>query len=121
MKLKKGSLEAKRFMAKIRAKKGKPKKISGVKKPSVKKTHTDIKSHNYKISINGLTNSQIADFKLSKERLKEYEDFLLFNLKELKNKKFDTFHKKQLLYENSVYKKYIKNYKTHINNLKKLL
>ena len=49
MKLKKGSLEAKRFMAKIRAKKGKSKKVSGVKKPSVKKTHTDIKSHNYKI------------------------------------------------------------------------
>lgn len=53
MKLKKGSLEAKRFMAKIRAKKGKLKKVSGVKKPSVKKTHTDIKSHNYKISISG--------------------------------------------------------------------
>ena len=34
MKLKKGSLEAKRFMAKIRAKKGKSKKVSGVKKIS---------------------------------------------------------------------------------------
>lgn len=57
MKLKKGSIEAKNFMAKIRAKKGKPKKVSGVKKPSVKKTptkkHTDINSHNYKISISG--------------------------------------------------------------------
>ena len=55
MKLKKGSLEAKRFMAKIRAKKGKSKKVSGIKKTLRKKTptknHTDIKSHNYKISI----------------------------------------------------------------------
>jgi hypothetical protein len=61
MKLKKGSLEAKKFMAKIRAKKGKPKKVSGVKKPSVKKTHTDIKSHNYKISISGNNNTDIAN------------------------------------------------------------
>ena len=69
MKLKKGSLEAKRFMAKIRAKKGKSKKVSGVKKPSVKKTHTDIKSHNYKISISGNKkkfNKEILDF-LNKE------------------------------------------------------
>lgn len=59
MKLKKGSLEAKKFMAKIRAKKSKAKKISGVKKPSVKKTHTDIKSHNYKISISGLDRKKL--------------------------------------------------------------
>jgi len=62
MKLKKGSLEAKRFMSKIRAKKGKPKKISGVKKPSVKKTHTDIKSHNYKISISGNSKNYLIYF-----------------------------------------------------------
>ena len=63
MKLKKGSIEAKKFMAKIRAKKGKPKKVSGVKKPSVKKTHTDIKSHNYKISISGKP-TQIDNFNI---------------------------------------------------------
>jgi hypothetical protein len=52
MKLKKGSLEAKKFMAKIRAKKG-----------ASKKTHTDIKSHNYKISISGKP-SQIDNFNI---------------------------------------------------------
>jgi hypothetical protein len=65
MKLKKGSLEAKRFMAKIRAKKGKSKKVSGVKKPSVKKTHTDIKSHNYKISISGINTHKLNKDALS--------------------------------------------------------
>lgn len=45
MKLIKGSAAAKSFMKKLRASKGKPKKkLSGSK-------HTDIKSHNYKITI----------------------------------------------------------------------
>ena len=45
MKLIKGSAAAKNFMKKLRASKGKPKKkLSGSK-------HTDIKSHNYKITI----------------------------------------------------------------------
>lgn len=72
-------------------------------------------------SLTGLSTTQIADLSLSILRLQEYQDFLNFNLQELKNKKFDLFHKKQMLYENSVYKKYIKNYKIHIHNLKKLL
>ena len=37
MKLKKGSIEAKKFMAKIRSKKGKTKKVTGVKKTTKKK------------------------------------------------------------------------------------
>jgi hypothetical protein len=69
MKLKKGSKEARDFMAKIRAKKKgtkKPIKKSALKK-AVKKVatkkavkriagekHTDNKSHNYKINISGL-------------------------------------------------------------------
>jgi len=73
MKLKKGSKEAREFMAKIRAKKKgtnkavkkrAPKKAvkkavkKVVKKKAVKRIagekHTDIKSHNYKINISGL-------------------------------------------------------------------
>jgi sRNA-binding protein len=59
MKLKKGSAEAKRFMASIRAKKKGAKKVSGVKKTATKKaptkktasTHKDTKSHNVRISV----------------------------------------------------------------------
>jgi hypothetical protein len=59
MKLKKGSAEAKRFMASIRAKKKGAKKVSGVKKTATKKaptkktasTHKDSKSHNVRISV----------------------------------------------------------------------
>lgn len=69
MKLKKGSKEAKEFMASIRAKKKGAKKVTvkklaGVKKAPVKKAtvkkrpliskHKDIKSHNVKISIGDL-------------------------------------------------------------------
>ena len=79
MKLKKGSLEAKRFMAKIRAKKGKPKKVSGINKSLRKKTptknHTDIKSHNYKISISGnikLSQSNLKFLEIVKKNSKGY-------------------------------------------------
>jgi len=57
MKLKKGSIEAKRFMAKIRAKKKSTKKApvkkAKVKKAPVKKMslHKDTASHNVKISV----------------------------------------------------------------------
>lgn len=52
MKLKKGSAEAKKFMASIRAKKKGAKKTA-VKKPFVKKAfkHKDTKSHNVNISV----------------------------------------------------------------------
>lgn len=138
MKLKKGSLEAKRFMAKIRAKKGKAKTtISRWRKGNTRmlevgekvfKTKKNVRVKRKKLgtfkkftTLSGLNNAQMSDFNLSKQRLKEYEEFLLYNLNELKNKKLDKFAKKQNLYENRVYKQYIKNYKTHINNLKKLL
>ena len=58
MKLKKGSKEAKAFMAKLRnARKGAVKKtIRKVKKATLKGAkHTDNKSHNYRISISGLS------------------------------------------------------------------
>lgn len=94
MKLKKGSLEAKKFMAKIRAKKGKPKKVNGVKykkpklfKPTKKETtkavkrlvkeslHTDKNSHNYKISISGnikLSPSNLKFLEIVKKNSKGY-------------------------------------------------
>jgi CRISPR/Cas system-associated protein endoribonuclease Cas2 len=53
MKLKKGSAEAKSFMAKIRAKKGTTKKVAA-KKIAAKKTmskHTDTKSHKVNIKV----------------------------------------------------------------------
>lgn len=76
MKLKKGSKEACEFMAKIRGKKKgtkkavkkrAPKKV--VKKVATKKVvkkiagekHTDIKSHNYRISISGLFHTDIIN------------------------------------------------------------
>lgn len=81
MKLKKGSAEAKRFMASIRAKKKGAKKTA-VKKTAVKKapkkvavkkapkktavkkayTHKDTKSHNVKISVmSGITEEDLID------------------------------------------------------------
>jgi hypothetical protein len=77
MKLKKGSKEARDFMAKIRGKKKgtkkavkkhTPKKV--IKKVATKKAvkriagekHTDIKSHNYKISISGVGNEVFKDY-----------------------------------------------------------
>ena len=69
MKLKKGSKAAKDFMAKLRASRG-IKKVSGTKKKAVKKPkakakniHTDVKSHNYKISISGA--GDYAKFEIS--------------------------------------------------------
>ena len=85
MKLKKGSKAARDFMAKLRASRGKKKKVSGTKKPKLfkptklqtkkavqrlvkeslkpKKVHTDVKSHNYRISISGA--GDYAKFEIS--------------------------------------------------------
>ncbi len=81
MKLKKGSAEAKRFMASIRAKKKGAKKTA-VKKTAVKKapkktavkkasTHKDTKSHNVKISVvSGLkVHKNWFDFDVYKEHI----------------------------------------------------
>lgn len=90
MKLKKGSKAARDFMAKLRASRGKKKavkktapkksKVSGTKKKTVKpskakKVHTDVKSHNYKISISGLFHTDtIKDIDSLK---KQYRDLAL--------------------------------------------
>lgn len=79
MKLKKGSAEAKRFMASIRAKKKGAKKTA-VKKTAVKKapkktavkkasTHKDTKSHNVKISVVSGLNRNFRRFKIYKKHL----------------------------------------------------
>jgi hypothetical protein len=121
MKLKKGSLEAKKFMAKIRAKKGASKKISGVKKPSVKKTHTDIKSHNYKISISGMNKKTFDNFI---ERIKferNIESFINDLKKQLTNKSLNRIEKAKIKKDILTSKKHkFSNHKI-ILTLKKLL
>jgi hypothetical protein len=126
MKLKKGSLEAKRFMAKIRAKKGKPKKVSGIKKTLRKKTptkkHTDINSHNYNISISGV--NKIAKDKFNKvvQDIKNMETALNKNIKTSKLMPYKTpFWKNQLLKNRKKIKNFITELKKHKTELKKLL
>ena len=121
MKLKKGSLEAKRFMAKIRAKKGKSKKVSGVKKISkVKKTptkkHTDINSHNYKISISGVENL-IKDRNLYEKMLKAKNWIINENLKILKQKSLSKETQKNLKDLNIILKRQILSIKKEIKML----
>lgn len=92
MKLKKGSAEAKRFMASIRAKKKGAKKTA-VKKTAVKKapkktavkkasTHKDTKSHNVKISVvSGLkVHKNWFDFDV-------YKNYMFDIMKDTKGKK----------------------------------
>jgi hypothetical protein len=126
MKLKKGSEEAKRFMAKIRAKKGKTKKISGIKKTLRKKTptkkHTDINSHNYNISISGI--NKIAKEKLNKvvQDINKMETALNKNIATAKLTPYKTpFWKKQLTKNRKKIKNFITELKKHKTELKKLL
>jgi hypothetical protein len=91
MKFKKGSKEAKAFMAKLRASRGKKKpakkavtkkaapkktKVSGTKKKAVKrvkpkKVHTDVKSHNVKVSVmSGITEENlISEIKTTRNNI----------------------------------------------------
>ena len=121
MKLKKGSLEAKRFMAKIRAKKGKPKKVSGVKKPSVKKTHTDIKSHNYKISISGMKSDVFNKLEDLNKKIDRYNEMIKFYSSIKNTRGLDTADKKHYRYMANISKKHLKSFKEQINSLKKLI
>jgi hypothetical protein len=92
MKFKKGSKEAKLFMAKLRASRGK-KKLSGTKKKTVKKSkaktkkiHTDVKSHNYRISISGA--GDYAKFEIS--TIKALAKLLKKPLKTIQKAVYDT-------------------------------
>lgn len=89
MKLKKGSAAAKAFMAKIRAKRKKTTKVSGIKKatfkPSSKKkapkksvlTHKDTNSHNVKVSV-------VSGLSVAKSALKKQYENLQGSLLTLK-------------------------------------
>ena len=93
MKFKKGSKEAKLFMAKLRASRGIKKKLSGTKKKAVKKSkaktkkvHTDVKSHNYRISISGA--GDYAKFEIS--TIKALAKLLKKPLKTIQKAVYDT-------------------------------
>jgi hypothetical protein len=93
MKLKKGSKAARDFMAKLRASRGKKKKLSGTKKKTVKKStakakkiHTDVKSHNYRISISGA--GDYAKFEIS--TIKALAKLLKKPLKTIQKAVYDT-------------------------------
>ena len=135
MKLKKGSLEAKKFMAKIRAKKGASKKVSGVKykkpklfKPTKKETtkavkrlvkeslHTDKNSHNYKISISGVENL-IKDRNLYEKMLKAKKSLINEHLKILKQKSLSKETQKNLKDLNIILKRQILSIKKEIKML----
>lgn len=92
MKLKKGSKEAKAFMAKIRGKKKTTAKKTAVKKVATKKKisgdkHQDIKSHNYKINISGIIGNEIF-----KDYIKQIETEI--KGQNLWFKKLKTYYKK---------------------------
>jgi hypothetical protein len=132
MKLKKGSIEAKRFMAKIRAKKKSAKKVS--KKPIVKKrvikkitkkrigsTHKDTASHNVKISVmSGINNETLEVLKMTISRLSYWEKELIRLKAELKLSK-DRYEKNGLRLHIKRVKEIITFNKKHITILKKLI
>lgn len=132
-KFKKGSKEAKAFMAKLRAAKSgakKKKKVFKTRKLAVKhvnklrtkkslplingEKHTDIKSHNYKITIGSLKNDYLESIK---ERIKHaniLEKFLIDLKTQLKNKSLTIEQK------NKIKKHIIDTKKMFIDNKKQI-
>jgi hypothetical protein len=147
MKLKKGSIEAKRFMAKIRAKKKTAKKVT--KKPTVKKrvikkrltkksigsvkkgyipggkvkrigsTHKDTASHNVKISVMSGVNELRQLENLEKE-LKNFKFALNYSQDYLKNNS-DKFEKERARKAIRFTKDKIKDLNLSIRSQKRLL
>jgi hypothetical protein len=135
MKLKKGSAEAKRFMASIRAKKKGAKKTA-VKKTAVKKapkktavkkasTHKDTKSHNVKISVvSGLQNNTLKEIKDTLADIESMNKQIILLQNDIKNYKPNQkgqISKWQLRQYLAVAKSYKKDNERHLNRLKKLL
>jgi hypothetical protein len=139
MKLKKGSKEAKLFMAKIRAKKKSAKKKTAkkvsIKKPTVKKrvikkrvikkrigsTHKDTASHNVKISVmRGNNNETLEILKMTISKLTYWEKELIRLKAELKLSK-DQYQKNGLRHHIKRVKEIISFNKKHITTLKKLI
>lgn len=130
-KFKKGSQEAKAYMAKIRNMK-KGSKIGAVKsKPATKKStpkntlHKDTKSHNVNIRVmSGISNERPIITRNALERdlenaLKQFENLKALKRDEQKNKNFtmDPFNKRMLLR----YPKYIASLKKQIRDQNKLI
>jgi len=161
MKLIKGSAAAKSFMKKLRASKGKPKKLSGAKPKTkltnnyvnilgqrVKKgtklynkltsqkkhfddlqkheingdTHTDTKSHNYKITIGNLKTDTLEQINVLNRKIENCEAFINHTQKMifgkdaiLKNPADRKIGKKNIAGS----RKYISLYKKQIRELKK--
>lgn len=135
MKLKKGSAEAKRYMASIRAKKKGAKKTAtkkrAVKKAPTKKraskkisSHKDTKSHNVNISVvSGVDKNTMIlhDLKVFENRRTEAINKEIFFTNHAKKFSKNTIeHKLNLKYANE-YKRLVKYYTIQIGKLKKLL
>jgi hypothetical protein len=142
MKFKKGSIEAKRFMAKLRAAKGKKKiSVSGVKKktstkkPVVKKLHKDTKSHNVNIKVVSGTKNNIQksakifnehydinykEYKKYKQLLEESQELLKFFKYKLKNE-WSVDERRSWRHDIKVTEGQIKEYKYFLNYHKKHL
>lgn len=142
MKLKKGSKAAKDYMAKIRAKRGKvgaaPKKKAAIKKAAPKKATSVLKKelkskglklpHGYGVEKRarvGSSNTHVLnDYKKSSSNLYEYENTLIrLNklLSDRKGVKVDPVNTKKLREIKKGYVLLIKETKTHLRELKKLL
>lgn len=131
MKLKKGSKEAKAFMAKIRGKKKTAAKKSAVKKVATKKKsikkkisgdkHQDIKSHNYKISISGMKTDILNKLEDLNKKIERYSEMAKFYSSAEKTKGLMTDDKKHYKYMADTSKKHIKSFKDQIKLLKKLI
>jgi len=131
MKLKKGSKEARDFMAKIRAKKKGTKKAvkkrapkKAVKKVATKKAvkriagekHTDIKSHNYKVYISGISDL-IKDRDIWEKMLKAKKWIIKQKENVLKMQDVSKEYKKECASDIKLYKKQILTIKKEIRLL----
>ena len=131
MKLKKGSKEARDFMAKIRAKKKGTKKAvkkrapkKAVKKVATKKAvkriagekHTDIKSHNYKVYISGISDL-IKDRDIWEKMLKAKKWIIKQKENVLKMQDISKEYKKECASDIKLYKKQILTIKKEIRLL----
>ena len=124
MRFKKGSKEAKAFMAKIRAKKGKktvtkkPATKKVVKKATPKNLHKDTKSHNVNIRVVSGTNDKNDPYVLmlidATKKLKQYEGYLEYHKKLMTNKNL-------LVSQRKDEKRYYLYRKDAITKLKKLI
>tara|TARA_R110000868_G_scaffold306879_1_gene568338 strand:+ start:8565 stop:8981 length:417 start_codon:yes stop_codon:yes gene_type:complete len=138
MKLKKGSLEAKRFMAKIRAKKGKPKAtVNGWKKGNTRmlevnepvfKTKKNVRVKRRKLgtfkkftTISGMKSDVFNKLEDLNKKIDRYNEMIKFYSSIKNTRGLDTADKKHYRYMANISKKHLKSFKEQINSLKKLI